>query len=136
MDELLQHVETKTYIFITGNAGSGKSYLLKKCYQKLKLQNKFVKVCATTGIAASLVNGCTLHSFAGIGIGKKDATTSVKYLPVLKTDRWKRMEILFIDEISILDSNYFKLLSEVIKQVRDRVAVFESVQSIVGIFFQ
>ena len=71
-------------------------------YQKLKGQGKVVKMCATTGIAASLVNGCTLHLFAGIGINEKDATTSVKCFPLIKTEQWRRIEILFIDKISML----------------------------------
>ena len=108
-------METKKNVFITGSAGSGKSCMLKECYQNLKEQARVVKTCANTGIAASLVNGCTLHSFAGIGIGKTDAAMSVKSLPLTKTEQGKRIEILLIDEISMLDSNYFELLNEVVK---------------------
>ena len=68
----MRDVEKKRNVFITGSAGSGKSYILKECFQKLKEEGRVVKMCATTSIAASLVNGCTLHSFAGIGIGEKD----------------------------------------------------------------
>ena len=130
-------VETKRNVFITGSAGSGKSYMLKECYQKLNEQGKEIKMCATTGIAASLVNGCTLNLFAGIGIGEKDAATSVKCLPLIKTEQWKRIETLFIDEISMLDSNYFELLNEVVKKVRESDKVFRALQLIVcGDFFQ
>ena len=127
----MRDVETKRNVFITGSAGSGKSYMLKECYQKLKEQGKVVRMCATTGIATSLVNGCTLHSFAGIGIGEKDAAMSVKCLPLIKTEQWKRIEILFIKEISMLDSNYFELLNEVVKKVRESDKVFGSVQLLV-----
>ena len=68
MEELMRDAETKSNVFITESAGCGKSYMLKECYQKLKEQGRVVKMCTTTGVAASLVNGCTLHSFAGIGI--------------------------------------------------------------------
>lgn len=68
-------------VFITGSAGTGKSYLLKFIVQELK--NKYamehgdssegVFVTAPTGVAAINVGGTTIHSFAGIGLGKISA---------------------------------------------------------------
>ena len=56
--------------FITGSAGTGKSFLLRYLVQEL--QNRFgnnaVAVTASTGIAAVNLGGQTLHSFAGIGL--------------------------------------------------------------------
>jgi Cdc6-like AAA superfamily ATPase len=71
-------------VFITGSAGTGKSYLLKYIVQEMR--TKFgemsetddtisaagsVVITAPTGVAAINVGGCTIHSFAGIGLGEK-----------------------------------------------------------------
>lgn len=58
-------------VFITGSAGTGKSYVLKYIIQELRRKFGYtaVAVTAPTGIAAVNVGGSTIHSFAGIGIG-------------------------------------------------------------------
>ena len=69
--------------------------------------------------------------------GEKDAVRSIKCLPLKKTEQWKRIKILFIDKTSMLDSNYFEQLNEVVKKVRESNKVFGAVQLIVcGDFFQ
>ena len=60
--------------FITGSAGTGKSYLLKYIVQesKKKFDNlKSVVVTAPTGVAAVNVGGMTVNAFAGYGLGKQ-----------------------------------------------------------------
>ena len=65
-------------LFITGSAGTGKSYLMKFIVQELKSkygsrpeqQSSAVVVTAPTGVAAINVGGQTIHSFAGIGQSK------------------------------------------------------------------
>jgi ATP-dependent DNA helicase PIF1 len=58
---------------IIGAAGTGKSFVLKEVVSVLK--DKYgtpnVFVCASTGIAACSIGGCTLHSFAGVGLGEE-----------------------------------------------------------------
>lgn len=65
-------LEGKNNFFVTGSAGTGKSYLLKYLIHELKEKygQKGVAVTAPTGIAAINVGGSTLHSFAGIGLGE------------------------------------------------------------------
>ena len=48
-------------LVISGDAGTGKSYLLKKIIEYLRKNNKNVMVCAPTGVAALNVKGVTLH---------------------------------------------------------------------------
>ena len=56
--------------FITGSAGTGKSYLLRYLVQEFrdKHGDRAVAVTASTGIAAINLGGQTIHSFAGIGL--------------------------------------------------------------------
>ena len=53
-------------IFLTGAAGSGKTYLLNQYIQYLKENNVGVAVTASTGIAATHLQGTTLHSWSGL----------------------------------------------------------------------
>ena len=59
-------------IFITGPPGVGKSYTLKNIIEYLNENNNTYGITGLTGIASKLINGQTLHSFLGIGIGKKN----------------------------------------------------------------
>ncbi|KAL4953987.1 PIF1-like helicase-domain-containing protein [Aspergillus filifer] len=69
-------------IFFTGSAGTGKSVLMREIIKKLR--DKYRKepdriaVTASTGLAACNIEGVTLHSFAGIGLGKEPVPELVK----------------------------------------------------------
>lgn len=69
-------------IFFTGSAGTGKSVLMREIIKALR--NKYrrepdrVAVTASTGLAACNIEGVTLHSFAGIGLGKEAVPELVK----------------------------------------------------------
>lgn len=74
-------------MFFTGSAGTGKSVLMREIIAKLR--NKFrkepdrVAVTASTGLAACNIGGVTLHSFAGIGLGKEPVPELVKKVGML-----------------------------------------------------
>lgn len=69
-------------IFFTGSAGTGKSVLMREIIKKLRMKYKRepdrVAVTASTGLAACNIEGVTLHSFAGIGLGKEPVPELVK----------------------------------------------------------
>ena len=54
--------------FLTGPAGSGKTYLLNQFIKYLRLNNVSVGITASTGIAATHMGGTTIHSWSGMGI--------------------------------------------------------------------
>lgn len=80
-------VEKGKSIFFTGSAGTGKSVLMREIIKQLR--NKYkrepdrIAVTASTGLAACNIEGVTLHSFAGIGLGKEPATELVKKVILL-----------------------------------------------------
>ena len=85
----------------------GKSYLLKYMIQQLEQRKPGrVAVTASTGIAASHIGGSTLHSFAGIGMGKgrQDMLVDKVLGNAAAVARWRGVETLIIDEVSMLDS--------------------------------
>jgi len=128
-------------IFLTGSAGTGKSYVLKHLIAALKRRhgNKAVHVTASTGAAAVLIGGTTLHAFAGIGLGKEDAATLVKkvYANKLTSHRWQRARALIIDEVSMIDSDLFDKVDYVARQLKTPGRPFGGLQLVVcGDFFQ
>ena len=89
--------------FITGAAGTGKSVLLQAIVKALRKQysaKDAVVVTATTGIAASLIKGSTLHSWAGCGLAKAsaaDLARKISQRPDIH-QRWRLASVLIIDE--------------------------------------
>jgi ATP-dependent DNA helicase PIF1 len=69
-------------IFFTGSAGTGKSVLMREIIKQLRTKYRKepdrVAVTASTGLAACNIEGVTLHSFAGIGLGKEPVPELVK----------------------------------------------------------
>lgn len=126
-------------VFITGPAGTGKSYLLN--YIKEEYKNDGLHITASTGIAAINVGGQTLHSWAGLGLGNLPLNEllrnicSVKGTKLRKKLRSARM--LAIDEISMISADVFDLLNELLKAVRGNDDAFGGIQLILfGDFLQ
>ncbi|CCE61848.1 hypothetical protein TPHA_0B01750 [Tetrapisispora phaffii CBS 4417] len=128
-------------IFYTGSAGTGKSVLLRELIKVLKSQHgsDSVAVTASTGLAACNIGGTTVHSFAGIGLGKEDAERLVSkvYKSIRHRERWKNIKILVIDEISMIDSSLLDKLDYIAKKLRKNNFPFGGIQLIFcGDFFQ
>ncbi len=135
--------EKEKNVFITGGPGVGKSHLLKKIVTRLeqKYDSCEFSVCATTGAAAVLINAVTLHSFAGIGTKTLDDYTLnsiVKFTKDTTLEKWKKLKILVVDEISMLSPDFFMTLDAFAKRVRNEPGkAFGGVQLVlVGDFYQ
>lgn len=123
-------------IFITGGAGVGKSYLVNKI---VDASPKNIGVCAMTGCAALLINGATLHSYLAIGLAvdtpKTLANKIKKFVTVIQ--RIQELDILLIDEVSMLSDELFEKVYEFLQIVRKNNKPFGGVQMIfVGDPFQ
>jgi ATP-dependent DNA helicase PIF1 len=132
----LDDVIKGTDVFITGGAGVGKSYLVKHI---VDTTNKKIGVCAMTGCAALLINGATLHSYLGIGLAKESAQELAqkvrKFAAIV--NRIKTLDILLIDEVSMLNDELFEKVQEFLQIVRKSTKPFGGVQMIfVGDPFQ
>lgn len=135
--------EEKKSVFFTGSAGTGKSVLLRETIKvlrgKYKREPDRVAVTASTGLAACNVGGVTLHSFAGIGLGKETVPELVKKIKRNQKakQRWMRTKILIIDEISMVDGDLFDKLEAIARAIRNNGRPFGGIQLVItGDFFQ
>ncbi|GME77336.1 unnamed protein product [Ambrosiozyma monospora] len=131
----------KKSIFYTGSAGTGKSYLLKKLIRQLQARygKSAVAVTASTGLAATNIEGTTIFRFAGIGLGTDKISSLIGRVKKSRhaVKRWRETKVLIIDEVSMIDSEIFNKLNEVAKAVRASYRPFGGIQLVVtGDFFQ
>ncbi|PKL72388.1 helicase [Candidatus Kuenenbacteria bacterium HGW-Kuenenbacteria-1] len=126
-------------VFLTGPAGSGKTFLLNKYINYLKKNHKAVAITASTGIAATHMGGITIHSWSGMGIKENLTTKDLQMLlkkPYLKK-RFKNVGVLIIDEISMLHSYQFDLIHHICQAFKNNPEPFAGIQIICsGDFFQ
>ncbi|EFJ23459.1 hypothetical protein SELMODRAFT_451567 [Selaginella moellendorffii] len=138
---VLEAVCNRQSVFVTGSAGTGKSYILERAIQVLRTvyHPSAVYVTASTGIAACAIGGTTFHAFAGVGIGlsKKEQLVDMVMRSKEKKQRWLNAAALVIDEISMIDAELFDKVDFVGRAVRRSKERFGGLQLIVtGDFFQ
>lgn len=133
--ECLNIMRSGKNIFVTGPAGCGKSFLIK--YYK-EFVNPNAPLTSTTGISAIQVQGSTVHSYLGIGIGDDDVDGLFNKIKLFKKGPvWKSLETLIIDEISMMDPCLFDKLEEIARRFKNCEKPFGGIQIIlVGDFAQ
>jgi len=129
-EEALNAMKMGYNIFLTGPPGSGKTFLLNKYIDYLKENNKSVAVTASTGIAATHMNGTTLHSWSGLGIKENLTKNDIKKLmkkPYLRK-HYRNTKILIIDEISMLTAAQFDAVDRSCQQFKASFETFGGMQ--------
>ena len=108
--------ESGDNIFLTGGAGSGKSYVIRE-FMKNK-SDKSLPILASTGAAAVLLGGRTFHSFFGLGImeGGPEATYQRLLKDGRSLKRIQKVEGIIIDEISMIPGDAL-MVAERISQI-------------------
>lgn len=137
--EALEILQSGENVFLTGPAGSGKTFVLNKFVRYLKDNKIRVGVTASTGIAATHLGGLTIHSWAGIGI--KESLSRYEIEDLLSNEkvvgRIQAARVLIIDEISMLPPNVLEMVNHVCQAVRQSIAPFGGLQFVAcGDFFQ
>ncbi len=138
-EQALAILKSGKNIFLTGSAGAGKTYVLNQYINYLKERKVPVAITASTGIAATHMNGMTIHAWSGIGVknsltlAELTAMKSRKYL----RDKMDLVKVLIIDEISMLHKNQLDLVNQVLMFFKENNLPFGGIQVVFsGDFFQ
>lgn len=107
-------------IFLTGSAGSGKTYVLNAYIRYLREHDINVAVTASTGIAATHMGGQTIHAWSGIGIKDFLSDYDIDQLEEKKYlyERYEKVKVLIIDEISMLSGNFLDNLDRLCRSMK------------------
>ena len=135
VDRAIQLLGLGHNILITGGAGTGKSYTLRKLLKWADEENKNMARTALTGMASlQFEMGETLHRCTGIGMGKSkdDLRGIVNSWRFRNETRWELavIDVLIVDEISMLRSDTLELIDELLKYVNGNKEPFGGLQVI------
>jgi ATP-dependent exoDNAse (exonuclease V) alpha subunit len=130
----IEKLKINKHLFLTGGAGVGKTTITREIIKAYEEEAKKVAKLASTGMAATLIGGQTLHSFFDLGIasdveeleknGKLDAKKKIKKLI-------GAMDLIVIDEISMVSDTLFEMI-----ELRLNQAGFSGSLLVVGDFLQ
>ncbi len=113
LDILLEQLHAKQNIFLTGGAGVGKTTTTRAIINAFEEEGKKVAKLASTGMAATLIGGQTLHSFLDLGIADSlsDLTKRGKFNTKKKIKKLiGTMDLLVIDEISMVSAELMEMI--------------------------
>jgi hypothetical protein len=137
----LSAVKNHKSIFLTGSAGTGKSFTLKAIvsYLNNNYHDYEFAITALTGCASVLIKGQTIHSFLYLGISRdinQIYNNLEKYK--FKLNKLKKLKVLIIDEISMMDNELFELIHKLLMKIKNCYdKPFGGIQMIlVGDFYQ
>ncbi|QSZ40993.1 AAA family ATPase [Sulfurimonas aquatica] len=134
LDTTIEKLNSKTNIFLTGGAGVGKTTITREVIEHFESEAKKVAKLASTGMAATLIGGQTLHSFLDLGIASnvQELEKNKKYEIKKKIKKLiESMSLIVIDEISMVSDALFEMISLRLKQ-----ADFHGTLMVVGDFLQ
>lgn len=124
-------------VFLTGPAGSGKTYVLNQFIKKARKEGMVVAVTATTGLAATHLNGTTIHAWSGAGIRDELEQDFFDHLRKDRKKLIKETDVLVIDEVSMLHDYRLDMIDDICRHVRKNAEPFGGLQIVLcGDFFQ
>ena len=130
---VLQMCDAGKNVFISGPGGTGKSLLIRILRDRLSIMRN-TQVCALTGAAAELLgcNAKTIHSWSGTGISHSGPDKIIHKIMKRKkiVDNWKNIDVLIIDEVSMMSMKYFDTLDAIGRRIRQIDLPFGGIQLI------
>ena len=106
--------------FAKGKAGTGKSFFIRVLINLIRLKNISYVVCASTGIAASLIDGFTVHSTFGIYTKKfQNEETVLCSSDISKPNGYSVSfaSVIIIDEVTMISAEVMNALNRGLKKI-------------------
>ena len=137
--DAIKIMQSTRNIFLTGAAGTGKSFVLRNYLESTMSKTNKIPILASTGAAAVLIEGRTFHSFFGLGI--MDGGLEACVNKALKSDkvcrRIEKATEIVIDEISMIHPLAFYAADKIARAARGKNESFGGLRVIcIGDFFQ
>ena len=113
LSDILEKLESGSNVFLTGGAGVGKTTTTREVIAAYEQNAKKVAKLASTGMAATLIGGQTLHSFLDLGIASdiKELELNGKFEVKKKIKKLiASMSLIVIDEISMVSDSLFEMI--------------------------
>jgi ATP-dependent exoDNAse (exonuclease V) alpha subunit len=132
-------------VFLTGQAGTGKSTLLRRFLEEARKKGTTVAVTAPTGIAALNIGGTTVHRWSGMMLGPQSGESAEDTVVRLKSafgynravGRARAADVLVIDEVSMLSGGHMDFLDRWLRELRGSEQPFGGIQLVcLGDFLQ
>lgn len=123
-------LETNQHVYLTGRAGTGKTTFLHRLRENIP---KSYVVVAPTGVAAINAKGTTIHSqmqlpFGMITAERMNSAEGRRNLAKAKEQVLRRIDLLIIDEVSMVRADVMDAIDIVLQRVRRNPAPFGGVQ--------
>lgn len=115
--------------FLTGEAGTGKTFTLLTIVKFLRKLGLNVSICSMTGISAYPLHGSTIHGWSGLGLGKGSLGTLLKKARSPRSN-FHTTDVLICDEASMMSGQYFARLEWMARCVRGDSRPFGGIQLI------
>lgn len=117
INSLKENNGVNSYYYIAGKAGTGKSFLIKSIISWCIANNKTYISTASTGIAASIINGTTFHSAFQVF---EDGTNIYSSLRVssMRGQAINRVNLIIVDEITMLKKKTLEVASDALNRMR------------------
>jgi ribosomal protein L7Ae-like RNA K-turn-binding protein len=134
-NDVIKAVLNGKNVLLMGSGGTGKSTLIKHLTYICNEKGINIGITASTGSAAVLIDGKTVHSYLGIGLAKdtpKALASTLFYKYKKKATELKNLKILLIDEISMIDGNLLSKISAFLSIVRSDSRHFGGLQIILS----
>ncbi len=132
-------MKTGANVFVTGPAGSGKTYVVNEYVKYLREHGVPVVITASTGIDATHMGGVTINSWSGIGVKNFLSDYDLEAI-MSKNNVRKRIEetkVLIIDEVSMLHHFRLDMIEKTLRHIRKKDLPFGGIQIVLcGDFFQ
>ncbi|MBI5971339.1 MAG: AAA family ATPase [Deltaproteobacteria bacterium] len=135
----LSALKTGVNVFLTGEPGSGKTHTVNEYAAYLRARGIEPAITASTGIAATHINGMTIHSWSGIGIKSKLDKNDLHKISSSRhiSKRVRNAKCLIIDEVSMLPPAALSMIDVICRKIKVSPEPFGGIQVVlVGDFFQ
>ncbi len=105
------------YFFLTGLAGTGKSFMIQLLITHLTNQNKKYLLMAPTGVAAKNINGQTLHAALHIR-NTQNYFETLSHYNIQQRQELSQVEVIIIDEVSMVSASLLTFVSSLFAKTK------------------